>query len=278
DPVFLDRFDHASLVDGARLGMAEIHRYPHGDFEGLSRQLARAIGGSKLVATDGVFSMEGSIVDLPHLVAVCQRHNAPLLVDEAHALGVLGPDGAGTVSHFGLGEQVDLILATFSKSLASVGGVVAGRRDVVNYLRHHARSLIFTASMPPASVAGALAALDVLIDEPERRERLWANTRRVADGLRAIGLDIGQTQTPVIPILIGDTLGAASVWHMLFDLGIFTHPIVPPAVPAHRCRIRVSMSAEHTDEQIDRVLEAFEKVARELATTSESVVQIPSMR
>jgi 8-amino-7-oxononanoate synthase len=278
DHVFLDRFDHASLVDGARLGMGEIHRYPHGDFDGLSRQLARATTGSKLVATDGVFSMEGSIVDLPRLAAVCQRHGAPLLVDEAHALGVLGPDGAGTVSHFGLDAQVDLILATFSKSLASVGGVVAGRRDVVNYLRHHARSLIFTASPPPASVAGALAALDVLIDEPERRERLWANTRRVAAGLRAIGLDIGQTETPVIPILIGETLRATSVWRMLFDLGIFTHPIVPPAVPPHRCRIRVSMSAEHTDEQVDRVLDAFEKVAREIAAMPESAVQIPLMR
>jgi 7-keto-8-aminopelargonate synthetase-like enzyme len=258
--------------------MGEIHRYPHGDFDGLSRQLSRATTGEKLVATDGVFSMEGSIVDLPRLVAVCQKHDVPLLVDEAHALGVLGPDGAGTVSHFGLSTQVDLILATFSKSLASVGGVVAGRRDVVNYLRHHARSLIFTASMPPASVAGALAALDVLIDEPERRERLWANTRRVADGLRAIGFDIGKTETPVIPVLIGGPIAAATVWRALFDLGIFTHPIVPPAVPANACRIRVSMSAEHSSEQVDRVLEAFEKVARDLAAIQESAVSIPSMR
>jgi len=259
--------------------MGEIHRYAHGDVDGLARQLARTpAGAGKLVATDGVFSMEGSIVDLPRLLAVCKKHDAPLLVDEAHALGVLGPDGAGTASHFGLGEQVDLILATFSKSLASIGGVVAGRRDVVNYLRHHSRSLIFTASMPPASVAGALAALDVLIREPERRDRLWDNTRRVADGLRAIGLDIGQTQTPVIPVLIGETIRAAVVWRALFDNGIFTHPIVPPAVPANSCRIRVSMSAEHSREQVDRVLETFEKVARELALVAEPAAQIPSMR
>jgi 8-amino-7-oxononanoate synthase len=279
DHVFLDRLDHASLVDGARLGLGDIHRYAHEDFDGLSRQLARVPrGAGKLVITDGVFSMEGSIADLPRLVAISKEHGASLLVDEAHALGVLGPDGAGTASHFGLDSQVDLILATFSKSLASVGGVVAGRADVVNYLRHHSRALIFTASMPPASVAGALAALDVLIDEPERREQLWVNTRRVAAGLRSIGFDIGRTQTPVIPVLIGDTLRALTVWRALFDNGIFTHPIVPPAVPANACRIRVSMSAEHSSEQVDRVLEAFEKVARDLALVPETAVQMPSMR
>lgn len=279
DHVFLDRLDHASLVDGARLGLGDVHRYAHGDFDGLSRQLGRVPqGAGMLVATDGVFSMEGSIADLPRLVAICRAHDAPILVDEAHALGVLGSDGAGTASHFGLGAQIDLILATFSKSLASVGGVVAGGADVVNYLRHHSRALIFTASMPPASVAGALAALDILIHEPERRERLWSNTRRVADGLRAIGFDIGQTETPVIPVLIGEPLRALSVWRALFDNGVFAHPIVPPAVPANACRIRVSMSAEHSAAQVDRVLEAFEKVARELSLVQEPALHVPSMR
>ena len=192
--------------------------------------------------------------------------------------GVLGADGAGTASHFGLESQVDLVLATFSKSLASVGGVVAGRADVVNYLRHHSRALIFTASMPPASVAGALAALDVLLREPERRERLWANTRRVADGLRSIGFDIGHTETPVIPVLIGEPLRALTVWRALFDHGIFTHPIVPPAVAANACRIRVSMSAEHSAEQVDRVLDAFDRVAHELALLPEPAVQLQSTR
>jgi 8-amino-7-oxononanoate synthase len=274
DHIFLDRLDHASLVDGARLGLGEVHRYAHGDVEGLSRQLARTpIDAGKLVATDGVFSMEGSIVDLPRLVAVGKEHGAAILVDEAHALGVLGEDGAGTVSHFRLGDHVDLILATFSKSLASVGGVVAGPADVVQYLRHHSRALIFTASMPPASVAGALAALDVLQQEPERRVRLWENTRRVAEGLRALGFDVGATQTPVIPVLIGDAFQAMATWRALFDMGVFTHPIIPPAVPAHACRIRVSMSAEHSIEQIDRVLAAFEQIAlspASLRATTES--------
>ncbi|HEY9225089.1 MAG TPA: aminotransferase class I/II-fold pyridoxal phosphate-dependent enzyme, partial [Gemmatimonadaceae bacterium] len=262
DHVFLDRLDHASLVDGARLSLGEVHRYAHGDFDGLARQLARTPrDAGKLVVTDGVFSMEGSIVDLPRLVAVGKEHGAAILVDEAHALGVLGPDGAGTVSHFGLGDQVDLILATFSKSLASVGGVIAGPADVVQYLRHHSRALIFTASMPPASVAGVLAALDVLQKEPERRAKLWENTKRVADGLRALGFDIGATQSPVIPVLIGDPVQAMTAWRALFDQDVFTHPIIPPAVPEHSCRIRVSMSAEHSSEQIDRVLAAFETLA-----------------
>jgi len=266
DHVFLDRLDHASLVDGARLGVGEVHRYPHDDFDALARQLARIpAAAGKLVVTDGVFSMEGSIADLPRIVAVSRKHGAAVLVDEAHALGVLGPHGAGTVSHFGLGAQVDLILATFSKSLASVGGVIAGPADVVNYLRHHSRALIFTASMPPSSVAGALAALDVLVSEPERRERLWRNTRRVADGLRAIGFDTGRTETPVIPVLIGDPIRSLTVWRALFDLGIFTHPIVPPAVPVNACRIRVSMCAEHSHEQVERVLDAFAQVARDLS-------------
>jgi 8-amino-7-oxononanoate synthase len=263
DHVFLDKLDHASLVDGARLGHGRVHRYPHGDVAALARALAATPEGSgKLVVTDGVFSMEGSIVDLPRLVAVAKEHGAALLVDEAHALGVLGPTGAGTVEHFGLANQVDLIMATFSKSLASIGGVVAGDEDVIHYLRHHSRALIFTASMPPASLAGVLAALDVLEAEPERRERLWENTRRVADGLRSLGFDIGATKTPVIPVLFGDTMRSLQVWRALFDGGVFTHPIVPPAVPVNSARLRVSMSAEHSAEQVDRVLDVFAHVAR----------------
>ena len=263
DHVFLDKLDHASLVDGARLGHGRVHRYPHGDVAALARALAATPqGAGKLVASDGVFSMEGSIVDLPRLVAVSKEHGAALLIDEAHALGVLGDTGAGTVEHFGLADQVDLIIATFSKSLASVGGVVAGDESVIHFLRHHSRALIFTASMPPASLAGALAALDVVEHEPERRDRLWANTRRVADGLRSLGFDIGATQTPVIPVLFGDTMRSLQVWRALFDAGVFTHPIVPPAVPVNSARLRVSMSAEHSAEQVDRVLDAFARVAR----------------
>ncbi|HXD49474.1 MAG TPA: aminotransferase class I/II-fold pyridoxal phosphate-dependent enzyme [Gemmatimonadaceae bacterium] len=263
DHLFLDRLDHASLVDGARLSHGEVHRYPHGDFAALGKQLARIENGAgKLVVSDGVFSMEGSIVDLPALVRVAKAHGAQVMIDEAHAVGVLGPDGAGTVSHFGLADEVDLILATFSKSLASVGGVIAGPECVIHWLRHHSRALIFTASMPPSSVAGALAALDVLEQEPERRERLWANTNLVAQSLRSMGFDTGESDTPVIPVLIGDFEKVLVAWRTLFDHGVFTHPIVPPAVPLNACRIRVSMSAEHTDEQIERVLSAFEHLAR----------------
>ena len=263
DHLFLDRLDHASLVDGARLSHGEVHRYPHGDFAALGKQLARiGDGGGKLVVSDGVFSMEGSIVDLPALVRVAKAHGAQIMIDEAHAVGVLGPDGAGTVSHFGLSDDVDLILATFSKSLASVGGVIAGPDSVIHWLRHHSRALIFTASMPPSSVAGALAALDVLEQEPERRDRLWANTNLVAQSLRSMGFDTGESDTPVIPVLIGDFEKVLLAWRTLFDHGVFTHPIVPPAVPLNACRIRVSMSAEHTDDQIERVLSAFEHLAR----------------
>lgn len=276
DHLFLDKLDHASIVDGARMSSGEVHRFPHGDFESLARLLAAVPPGSgKLVVTEGVFSMEGSITDLPRLVAIAREHGATLLVDDAHSIGVLGEDGAGTARHFGVDSQVDLIMATFSKSLASVGGVVAGPAEPIHYLRHLSRSLMFTASAPPASVAGVLAALDVMEDEPERRERLWENTRRIADGFRSLGFDIGASETPIIPVLIGDAFQAARFWRGLFDLGVFSHPIVPPAVPANASRIRVSMSAEHTDEQIDRVLDAFARVARQvdLASSAKSIAE-----
>jgi len=265
DHILLDKLDHASIVDGSRMAIGEVHRYPHGDFAALDRRLAALPRESgKLIVSDGVFSMEGTIVDLPRLAAVARKHDAALLLDDAHALGVLGSDGAGTARHFGLDDQVDLVMATFSKSLAGIGGAVAGSRAAIEWLRHHARAFIFTASAPPASVAGVLAALDVMIAEPERRERLWQNTRRMVDGLRALGFDTGATVTPIIPVHIGDMERALLAWRALFDAGVFTHPILPPAVPANACRIRVSMSAEHTDAQVDRVLEAFVALARAL--------------
>jgi 8-amino-7-oxononanoate synthase len=263
DHVFLDRLDHASIVDGAKLSYGHVHRYPHSDAQCLSRQLSaipKAAG--KLVVTDGVFSMEGTMADLPAIVAATKAHHSAILVDEAHAVGVFGATGAGTAEHFGISDQVDLIMGTFSKSLASVGGVIAGDESVIHWLRHHSRALIFTASMPPASVAGVLAALDIIQREPERRERLWMNTIRVANSLRSLGFDIGQTQTPIIPVVIGEVVRTLQLWRALFDEGVFTHPIVPPAVPPTSCRLRVSMSAEHSDEQVDRVVDAFERVAR----------------
>jgi 8-amino-7-oxononanoate synthase len=271
DHVFLDRVDHASIVDGARMTPAKLHRYPHGDFAALDRALSAVPQSAlKLVVSDGVFSMDGDIVDLPRLAAVARRHEATLIIDDAHALGVIGDQGAGTARHFGLDDAVDFVMATFSKSLASVGGVVAGPRWAIDYLRHNARSLIFTASAPPASVAGALAALDVLIDEPERRERLWENTRRVVEGLRSLGFDLGRTESAIIPVHLGPALRALEVWQALFEDGIFAHAVQPPAVPSNACRIRVSMTAEHSPEQVNRVLEAFEKVARNLDLAPQS--------
>lgn len=270
DHVFLDRLDHASIVDGAKLSYGRVHRYPHGDADSLARQLAAMPrDAGKLVVTDGVFSMEGTIANLPAIVTAAKMHRAAVLVDEAHAVGVFGPNGAGTAEHFGISDQVDLIMGTFSKSLASVGGVLAGDDSVIHWLRHHSRALIFTASMPPASVAGVLAALDIIEREPERRDRLWANTARVAGGLRALGFDIGQSETPIIPVVIGELVRTLQLWRALFDEGVFTHPIVPPAVPPTSCRLRVSMSAEHSDEEVDRVLEAFERVARTMVPAYE---------
>jgi 8-amino-7-oxononanoate synthase len=263
DHVFLDRRDHASLVDGARLSYGQVHRYPHNDADALKRQLsAIPFDAGKLVVTDGVFSVEGTVANLPRIIAVAKEHHSPVLVDEAHALGVFGASGAGTAEHFGVSNQVDLIMGTFSKSLASVGGVIAGDEAVIHWLRHHSRAFVFTAAMPPASVAGTLAALDVMRDEPERRARLWANTTRVADGLRSLGFDVGSAKTPIIPVFIGELARTLQIWRWLFDDGVFTHPIGPPAVPITACRLRVSMSAEHSDEQVERVIEAFARVAR----------------
>lgn len=261
DHVVMDRLNHACLLDGARLSGARLHRFPHGDTEGLRRVLSGLPSeGGRLVAVDGVFSMEGDLAPLPALVPLAQSHGARILVDDAHGLGVLGPGGAGTVSHFGLTEEVDLIMATFSKSLASVGGVVAGPAEVIQFLKHHARSFVFTASMPPASLGGVLAALDVLHEEPERRDRLRAATERMNRGLRAMGFDTGASRTPIIPVLFGDQERTLLAWRTLFDHGVMAHPVVPPAVPVGTCRLRISLTAEHTDEEVDRVLQAFRSV------------------
>ena len=258
DYLFMDKLNHASLVDSARLGYGKVCRYPHNDLKTLERQLARTPrDAGKLIVTDGVFSMEGDVAKMEGLVALAEAYGADLLVDDAHAIGVLGERGGGTAQHFRLEDRVTLTVATFSKSLAAIGGVVVGPEPIIHYLKHHARPLIFSASMPPASVATVLAALDVIDEEPERREALWRNTRRMQDGLRSLGYDIGDSETPIIPILIGDIGTMIVLWRSLFDQGIFTNPVIPPAVPEHSCRLRISMMATHTNEQIDFVLEAF---------------------
>jgi 7-keto-8-aminopelargonate synthetase-like enzyme len=258
--------NHASIVDGSRLSFGVVHRFPHGDLRSLERELARTPAeAGKLIVTDGIFSMEGTIVDLPGVMALAEFYGAEVLVDDAHAFGVLGEFGGGTAQHFHLEDRVSLVMATFSKSLASIGGVIAGPEDVIHYLKHHARSLIFSASMPPASVAGTLAALDVIEEEPERRERLWTNTRRMQDGLRSLGYDIGRSETPIIPVQIGELDRMLMFWRTLFDAGVFTNPVTPPAVPENSCRLRISCMATHTDDHIDFVLDAFANIGKKMA-------------
>lgn len=266
DYLFLDKLNHASIVDGARLAFGVTQRYAHNDMQALERRLAQAPkDAGKLIVTDGLFSMEGDIADLPGIVELAEQYGAATMVDDAHAFGVLGPTGAGTAEHFGLDDRVDLVMTTFSKSLASLGGVIAGPESVIHYLKHHSRALIFSASMPPSAVATVLAALDVIQEEPERREQLWHNTRRMQEGLKNLGYDIGGSVTPVIPVVIGELEPMLIFWKELFDGGVFTNPVTPPAVPDHSCRLRISMMATHTDEQVDRVLEAFAQVGKQMA-------------
>ncbi len=256
--VYLDKLDHASIVDGATMSRAQVVRFNHGDLAGLERKLKSADRPQgAMIVVDGVFSMEGDIADLPHLVPLAKKYGAALAVDDAHSIGVLGLTGAGTAEHFGLTDQVDLIVGTFSKSLASIGGFVAGDEYVIHFLKHHARPLIFTAALPASNTAGVLAALEILRSEPERRAALWRNTRRLADGLKSLGFDIGPSETPIIPVLIGPLEKTLVVWRQLFDAGVFTNPVVPPAVPPSQCRLRASVMATHTTEQVDFALEAF---------------------
>lgn len=265
DTVYVDKLDHASIQDGVRLGFGHVQRFNHGDLEMLGRMLeADKPERGKLIAVDGVYSMEGDITDLGALVELAKEYDAGLLVDDAHSIGVLGETGAGTAEHFGLTADVDLILGTFSKSFASIGGFVAAEADVIEYLRNHARALIFSASMPPCAVATVLKALEIIREEPWRRERLWRNTRRMMDGFRSIGFEIGPTETPIVPILIGPMEKTFRFWRELFDAGVFTNPVVPPAVPEGSCRLRTSYMATHTDEQLDFVLEQVERIGKKL--------------
>lgn len=265
DVVYLDKLDHASIVDGAKMSYGETERFNHGDLGGLERKLERQKPGvATMIVVDGVYSMEGDIADVPHLVRLAHKHGAALAVDDAHSIGVLGPNGDGTAAHFGLTDEVDLIAGTFSKSLASIGGFVAASEPVVHYLRHHSRPLIFTASLPPSNTAGVLAALELLQSEPERRESLWANTRRLHEGFRSLGFDIGPTETPIVPVLIGPLEKTFLMWRKLFDSGVFTNPVAPPAVAPSQCRLRTSLMATHTFDQIDFALEQFGKIGKEL--------------
>jgi len=265
DLVYLDKLDHASIVDGAKMSYGDTMRFNHGDLASLERMIERTRNSrGAMIVVDGVYSMEGDIANVPELVRVAKKYGAALALDDAHSIGVLGPNGEGTAAHFGLTDEVDLIAGTFSKSLASIGGFVAGSESVIHYLKHHSRPLIFTASLPPANTAGVLAALEVIRTEPNRREQLWANTHRLHAGLRGLGYNIGETETPIVPVLIGPLETTLVFWRKLFDAGVFTNPVAPPAVPPSQCRLRTSLMATHTFDQIDFALDAFAKIGREL--------------
>lgn len=264
DYVLLDREDHASIVDGARLGWGQIKRFRHNNVEDLERVLADLPQDKgKLIVVDGLYSMEGDIAKLPEIVALCEQYGARLMVDDAHAMGVLG-GGRGTAAHFGLTDRVDLIMSTFSKSFASLGGFIAGDEDIIHYIKHNARALIFSASIPASNAAAALAALHVMQREPERVERVNQIAARMRKEYKAMGYDIGNSETPVIPIIIGDDLKTMMTWKALFNAGVFVNPVVSPAVPPGRQLLRTSYMATHTEEQMDRVLEVFYMVGKQM--------------
>ncbi len=264
DVVVLDKDDHASIVDGARLGWGKVKRFQHNNIEDLERVLASIPDNEgRLVVVDGLFSMEGDIAPLPGIIKTCKKYGARLMVDDAHALGVLGA-GRGTAAHFGVTKDVDLIMGTFSKSLASVGGFIAGDEDVIHYIKHHARSLIFSASIPPANAATALAALHVMRDEPERVKRVNEIGEFMRKSYKELGFNTGNSVTPIIPIFIGDDKRAAITWKALFDAGVYVNMVVSPAVPEGKQLLRTSYMAIHTDDQMHRVLELFSEVGKQV--------------
>lgn len=264
DFVITDRDDHASIVDGCRLAFGEMKRFRHNDVADLERVLASLPeDAGKLVIVDGVFSMGGDIAPLPEIVPVCKKYGARLMVDDAHSIGVLG-EGRGTAAHFGMDDDADLVMGTFSKSFASLGGFIAGKAKVIDYIKHTARSLIFSASIPAANAAAAMAALEIMQSEPERRERLMGIADKMRKGYRALGFNVGESQTPIIPIIIGDDAKTFLTWKALFAAGVYTNPVIPPAVPPGMTLLRTSYMATHTDEQMDRVLDIFAKVGKEM--------------
>jgi 8-amino-7-oxononanoate synthase len=264
DVVVADKDDHASIVDGCMLALGELRRFSHNDLKHLDRVLAGIDPkAGRMVVVDGVYSMGGDLAPLPQLVEVCKAHGARLMVDDAHSLGVMGR-GRGTAAHFGVTEDVDLIMGTFSKSFASLGGFIAGDSDVIHYIQHHARALIFSASMPASNVAAVMAALEIMENEPELVDRLWAVTERMRAGLKTLGFNMGPSVTPVIPIVTGDVATTILAWKKCFEVGLYTNPVLAPAVPPDQCLLRTSYMATHTDEQIDRALDILGTVGREL--------------
>ena len=264
DVAIIDMYDHASIFDGCRLSFGEVQKFRHNDMDDLERVLDATKGKGKLIIVDGVFSMEGDIADLPAIVRLARAYGARIMVDDAHAIGIFGKRGRGTPEHFGLENEVDLIMGTYSKSLASSGGFVAGSSDVISWIKHLARSMIFSASLPPALVASVSTALDLIEEEPELRARLWRNTHKMLKGYKTIGYDTGTSETPIIPVMIKDTMKTYEMCRLLFENGVFVNSVISPAVPPGRELLRTSYMATHTEEQLDKVLAAFEKVGRRL--------------
>jgi 8-amino-7-oxononanoate synthase len=264
DVVILDKEDHASIVDGARLGYGKLERYRHNDMEHLERVL-KSIPDSagRLIAVDGVFSMEGDLAPVPELVELCQKYGARLMIDDAHGIGVTG-EGHGTAWHYGLVKEVDLVMSTFSKSFASLGGFIAGDTDVIDFIKHTARALIFSASPTPASTAAALAALKIMREEPELVMQVNRNADKMRAGFKRMGFDTGTSCTPIVPLLVGDNAKTFTAWKALFEAGVFVNPVIAPAVAPGRQLLRTSYMATHTDEQLDRVLDIFETVGKQV--------------
>jgi len=269
DYLILDEYDHASLIDGSRLSFSKVIKYAHNNMADLERKLSilpeEAV---KLIVVDGIFSMEGDIVKLPEIVELSKKYGANIMVDDAHSLGVIGHKGAGTASHFGLTDDVDLIMGTFSKSLASLGGFIAADATTIDYLKHRARSLMFSASMTPASVASVIAALDIIESEPERIQKLWDNTNYAMKLLLEEGFDLGPTESPILPIYVRDNDKTFLVTKYLQEAGIFVNPVVSPAVPSDSSLLRFSLMATHTFEQIDEAIEKIIKAFKEVGVTA----------
>jgi 8-amino-7-oxononanoate synthase len=265
DVAVADGLNHASLIDGCRLAFGKTHKYLHNDMADLEKKLANiSEGKGKLIVVDGVFSMEGDVAKLPEIVEIKKRHSARLMVDDAHGIGVFGEMGRGTSEHFGVEDEVDLVMGTFSKSLATIGGFIAGRADVVDFIRHEARTAIFSAAPPPPSMAAAIKALEIIEQEPERRKNLWENARFMKREFEALGFDTGQSESPVIPLVVGEDADAFQMTIKLQDRGVFANPVVSPAVPKGRSMMRTSYMATHTAEHLERALEAFAAVGREM--------------
>jgi len=269
DYLILDEYDHASLIDGSRLSFSKVIKYAHNDMQDLERKLSilpeEAV---KLIVVDGIFSMEGDIVKLPEIVELSEKYGANIMVDDAHSLGVIGHKGAGTASHFGLTDSVDLIMGTFSKSLASLGGFIASDAETIDYLKHRARSLMFSASMTPGSVASVIAALDIIESEPERIQKLWDNTNYAMKLLLDEGFDLGPTESPILPIYVRDNDKTFLVTKYLQEAGIFVNPVVSPAVPSDSSLLRFSLMATHTFDQIDEAIDKIAKAFKEVGVTT----------